>query len=378
MEIIRLEPDAQGMVDWPTLSNDKRAVVTIGTFDGVHRGHQAVLSRAVELAHKHDVVSVAITFDPRPRVVHTYAAQHHGEQLASAQDYNDTEALMGLTRRLELIEAQGFDYAIVVRYTLEFAARTYIFFLGQLVGKLGMRTLVLGNDATMGKGREGNIKAIEKLSQATGVFELEVVDDEGSGPLYLPRKMQYVVPTQAGEPNNPLKSMSKAQLRAWSKKNNGVPTREYSSTMVRFLLTRGIVADAAHILGRAHSIDAVVEHGQARGRELGFPTANCGQIQGLIPVEGVYSGYLTVLESGKRYSAAISVGKNETFNGEARTVEVYCIDIPQDTTFDVYDKAVRVEFTHYLRPQVKFNSVNALVQQMTLDVDNARELSENL
>lgn len=373
MEIIRLTPNNEGVVEWPTLSKDKRAVVTIGTFDGVHKGHQAVLAHAVELAHQYDVPSVALTFDPRPSVVHSYAATHDGQQLDTADEYDDKDALMGLERRLQLIEEQGFDYAIVVRYTLEFAARTYIFFLGQLVGKLGMRTLVLGKDATMGKGREGNIKAIEKLAGATGVFELEIVDDAGPGTLYLPRKTQYVVPQESGEPHNPLKSMSKAELRAWSKKNNSVPTREYSSTMVRFLLTRGAVMDAAEILGRNHSIDAVVKHGEARGRELGFPTANCGRIQGLVPVEGVYAGWLTDLENGEHYLAAISVGKNETFDGENRTVEVYCVDTGKN--LDLYDKRVRVEFAHYLRPQAKFDGAEALVEQMNKDVEQTRQLS---
>lgn len=376
MEIIHLEPNDQGVVQWPTLSQDKRAVVTIGTFDGVHKGHQAVLHRAVELAHEHDVPSVAITFTPRPSIVHGYANAHDGEELADATDYTDSDALMSLNRKLELIEEQGFDYTLVVRYTLAFAARTYIFFLGQLVGKLGMRTLVLGTDATMGKGREGNIKAIEKLAAATGVFELDIVHDEGPGSLYLPRKTRYVVPTATGEPVNPLKSMNKAELRAWSKKNNGVLTREYSSTMVRFLLTRGAVVDATEILGRPHSIDAVVEHGAARGRELGFPTANCGQIEGLVPVEGVYAGYLTALELGKRYAAAISVGKNETFDGEQRTVEAFCVDAPGDEKLDLYDKKVRVEFTHYLRPQIKFDSADALINQMITDTESTRQFSQ--
>ncbi|OTA26948.1 hypothetical protein B9G54_02655 [Alloscardovia macacae] len=386
MEILRLEPDEQGIVAWPTLSEDKRAVVTIGSFDGVHRGHQAVLARAVELAHTHDVPSVAITFDPRPGVVH-------------AGIERDTQAVMSLDQRLELMDQAGFDYALVVRYTLAFAARTYIFFLGQLVGKLGMRTLVLGSDATMGKGREGDIAAIRKLSGATGVFELDVVDDFGPAGIYLPREVQYVVP-EAGyeganglesgvksgiesgmksEPSNPLTGMTKAQLRAWSKKQRSVAVREYSSSMVRFLLARGCVRDAAEILGRAHSIDATVVHGQARGRELGFPTANMADIRGFVPVDGVYAGYLTVLgsgeRSGERYAAAISVGVNSTFEQDgARFVEVYCLDVPEG--FDIYNASVRVEFVSYLRPMVAFEGAEALVEQMKRDVDTAREALE--
>lgn len=381
MDIIRLEPDEQGIVAWPTLSEDKRAVVTIGSFDGVHRGHQAVLARAVELAHTHDVPSVAITFDPRPGVVH--AGLEH-----------DAQAISSLDQRLELIEQAGFDYALVVRYTLAFAARTYIFFLGQLVGKLGMRTLVLGSDATMGKGREGDIAAIRKLSGATGVFELDVVDDFGPAGIYLPREVQYVVPeVGAGyerangiesEPSNPLSGMTKAELRAWSKKQRSVAVREYSSSMVRFLLARGCVRDAAEILGRAHSIDATVAHGQARGRELGFPTANMTDIRGFVPVDGVYAGYLTVRgsgdggsdeRSGERYAAAISVGVNSTFEQDgSRFVEVYCLDAPEG--FNIYGASVRVEFVSYLRPMVAFSGADELVEQMKRDVEAAREALE--
>ncbi|TCD54937.1 bifunctional riboflavin kinase/FMN adenylyltransferase [Alloscardovia theropitheci] len=370
MEIIRLIPNEQGVVDWPTLSDDKRAVVTIGNFDGVHRGHQAVLEKTLDLAKKHDVPSVVITFDPQPGLVHRYASAHEGQELPDEKALDNPYELMGLNQKLSIIEKMGFDYAIVVRYTLAFAARTYIFFLGQLVGKLGMRTLVLGSDATMGKGREGDIKSITKLSQATGVFELIVVDDFGPSGIYVPREVTYVVPEISGEPVNPLKAMTKAELRAWSKKNRSVPTREYSSSMVRFLLARGCVKDAGEILGRAHNIEAVIVHGQARGRELGFPTANCGQIQGFAPVDGVYAGHLTVTETGEQYSAAISVGTNETFDGTERTVEAYCIDAPEN--LNIYGQKVRIEFTHYLRPMIKFKSVDELIEQMKKDVDEVQ------
>lgn len=372
MEIIRLTPNEQGIVEWPTLSEDKRAVVSIGNFDGVHRGHQAVLTKTVELAREHGVPSVVITFDPHPAAVHAYAREHDGAEMPDDNAANPYE-LMNLDDRLATLESMGIDYTIVVRYTLAFAARTYIFFLGQLVGKLGMRTLVLGEDATMGKGREGNIAAIEKLSAATGVFELIVVDDFGPGGIYVPKDVQYVVPETQGEPDNPLKTMTKAELRAWSKKNLSVPTREYSSSMIRFLLARGCVEEAARILGRSHSIQAVVEHGEQRGRKLGFPTANCGEIRGLIPVDGVYAGRLTVDDSGHEYSAAISVGTNDTFDADKRTVEAYCLDAEG---IDLYGKKVRVEFMHYLRPMAKFDSVEQLIEQMKQDVDYINTMNE--
>ena len=179
MDITHLTPDAEGSIEWPSFSNDKKAVVTLGAFDGMHLGHQAVIKRVVELAHQHDAFSVVILFDPRPAFVHGWVISHHGEE--PAVQNVDAEALTSVDDRLHRMEQFGVDHVLVVHYTLAFAAMSYIFFLGRLTGKLGMRTLVLGQDAAMGKGREGDVKHIANLAAATGVFELDVVDDRGMG-----------------------------------------------------------------------------------------------------------------------------------------------------------------------------------------------------
>ena len=169
MKTITLTPDASGMVDWPTLSNDKKSVVTIGSFDGMHQGHQAVIRRVAELAEQEQAFSVVVLFDPRPALVHAYAAKHDGQEPPAGTP--DTQALTSVDERLRAIDAIGVDYTLIVRYTMAFAAKSYRFFLGQMVGKLGMRTLVLGSDAAMGANRAGNVKAIENLALATGVFQ---------------------------------------------------------------------------------------------------------------------------------------------------------------------------------------------------------------
>ena len=166
MKTITLTPDASGMVDWPTLSNDKKSVVTIGSFDGMHQGHQAVIRRVVELAKKEQSFSVVVLFDPRPALVHGYAAKNGGQE--PPVDMVDTQALTSMQERLRAINKLGVDYTLVVHYTLAFAAKSYRFFLGQMVGKLGMRTLALGSDAAMGANRAGDVKAIENLALATG------------------------------------------------------------------------------------------------------------------------------------------------------------------------------------------------------------------
>ena len=184
MKTITLTPDASGMVDWPTLSNDKKSVVTIGSFDGMHQGHQAVIRRVVELAKKEQSFSVVVLFDPRPALVHGYAAQNGGQEPPAGMI--DTQALTSMQERLRAINKLGVDYTLIVRYTLAFAAKSYRFFLGQMVGKLGMRALVLGSDAAMGANRAGDVKAIENLALATGVFQLDVVDDRGPGETRVP------------------------------------------------------------------------------------------------------------------------------------------------------------------------------------------------
>lgn len=311
MDITHLTPDAEGSIEWPSFSNDKKAVVTLGAFDGMHLGHQAVIKRVVELAHQHDAFSVVILFDPRPAFVHGWVISHHGEE--PAVQNVDAEALTSVDDRLHRMEQFGVDHVLVVHYTLAFAAMSYIFFLGRLTGKLGMRTLVLGQDAAMGKGREGDVKHIANLAAATGVFELDVVDDRGPGEVRIPRDFKPEAPSEWGEPVDPLANATKAERRAWSKKNQAKAMRAWSSTNVRYLLAHGRIQDANAILGAPHSIEGEVVHGEERGRTIGFPTANLGSdIAGYIPVDGVYAGWL--VDGENRWPAAISIGTKPTFS----------------------------------------------------------------
>ena len=353
MDITHLTPDAEGSIEWPSFSNDKKAVVTLGAFDGMHLGHQAVIKRVVELAHQHDAFSVVILFDPRPAFVHGWVISHHGEE--PAVQNVDAEALTSVDDRLHRMEQFGVDHVLVVHYTLAFAAMSYIFFLGRLTGKLGMRTLVLGQDAAMGKGREGDVKHIANLAAATGVFELDVVDDRGPGEVRIPRDFKPEAPSEWGEPVDPLANATKAERRAWSKKNQAKAMRAWSSTNVRYLLAHGRIQDANAILGAPHSIEGEVVHGEERGRTIGFPTANLGSdIAGYIPVDGVYAGWL--VDGENRWPAAISIGTKPTFSEKTglneRVVEAYCIT---EEWIDLSDHKVRVEFVGFLRPQVKFD-----------------------
>lgn len=403
MNITRLTPDPTGLVDWPTLSNDRKSVVTVGVFDGMHRGHQAVIGRVVELAKQYDAFSVVVLFDPRPGLVHGYAAAHDGAE--PGDDVRDVQALTGVDERLRMMRDLGVDQVLVVRYTLAFAAKSYRFFLGQMVGKLGMRTLVLGQDAAMGKDRAGDVKAIATLSAATGVFELDVVDDRGPGHVRIPADAKPQMPSEWGEPADPFAAMTKAELRAWSKKHQARLHRTWSSTNVRYLLGQGRIVDANEILGHRHAIEGTVVHGEERGRTIGFPTANLDEatVTGYLPVDGVYAGWLVdmgpvdsadgnddaltdrVASDDKariadgslwRWPAAISIGTKPTFSEKTglheRVVEAYAIT---GDWLELYGHRVRVEFTGFLRPQVKFDSADALVAELGRNVEETKRLT---
>ncbi|MDD6462103.1 MAG: riboflavin kinase [Bifidobacteriaceae bacterium] len=429
MTIDWLVPDERGTVAWPALPDGKKGVLTIGSFDGMHQGHQAVLRRTVELAHELKAISVAVVLDPRPAAAHAYAAAHDGADAPAG--FHDPDALMPVERRLELIEALGIDRTFVVRYTMPFAKVSYVSFLGQMVGKVGMRTLVLGSDAQMGAGKQGDLKAIRNLALATGVFELEVVDDAGPGTTRIPFEWKPQMPAAPGEPADPLEGLNKAQRRTWSKKHHAHEARVWSSSNIRYMLANGRVRDVREALGRPHAVESVVVHGEQRGHTIGFPTANLGDpVHGYVPVDGVYSGWLVdfgmaqdgtdgavadatntassdatdtasanaaatdaaaapsaspnrhedavmVRKPVNRWPAAISVGTKETFSEatglKERVVEAYACT---KDWLELYGHDVRVEFGGFLRPQVKFAGEQELADQLAKDAEASRKAAE--
>ncbi len=380
MNITNLAPNDNGDVEWPSVDNDRRMVLTLGAFDGMHLGHQAVVRRVVELASQHDATSAVILFDPRPAFVHMGGCD--------VNNSIDLDALTSVDERLVYLEELGVEQVYVVHYTLAFASKSYIFFLGQLTGKLGMRTLVLGSDAAMGEGCKGDINAIADLAAATGVFELDVVDSRGPGEVRIPRDWTPEAPDMAGEPADPLASASKAERRAWSKKHQAKATRVWSSSNVRYLLGHGRVRDANAILGHCHAVTGEVVHGEERGRSIGFPTANLGdQVTGYLPVDGVYAGWLidmgesaehntTAPRDASRWPAAISIGTKPTFNKtsglQERVVEAYCIT---DDWLELYGHTVRIEFAGFVRPQIRFDGPDELVAELKRNVEETKRLT---
>ena len=409
MKVIDIRPDANGMINWPTLSAERKAVVTIGVFDGMHKGHREVVRRTVELAHRHGAFSVVIMFDPRPSVVHANPDLYDDFGDCNTDLPEDLDALTSVRQRLRVLSELDVDHVVIVRYSLAFAAKSYRFFLGQLVGKLGMRALVLGSDAALGARRAGNIQAIRELSKATGVFELIEVEDLGPEDVRVPDPIVREVPKGSGEPEDPAEGMNKAEYRAWSKSMPNKKVRAWSSTNVRWMLATGRVKAAREILDQPHRVEGTVVHGDERGREIGFPTVNLGEkIEGYIPVDGVYAGWVVDLDSDNknemrptkstvpdvsvlrrdelhlgvhspwRWPAAISIGTKPTFNSDSedeaeRTVEAYGLF---DDWKDLYGHRVCIEFASFLRPQQAFDSVDELKNMLKANVEEVRAITD--
>lgn len=306
------------------------SVVTFGNFDGVHRGHQQVLSELIRSAHRSGAKAVAVTFDPHP-------AQIHRPEQAP-------ELIMGLADKLVALGEVGLDAVLVVKYSLDLASLTAEEFVQQfLVDCLHASQVVIGHDARFGRGNSGDLDTMKSLGGKFG-FDVQVISEFGS----------------EGYPLH----------------DDGGLGRRCSSTWVRESLQEGDVATAGAVLGRAHRMSGTVVHGAARGRELGFPTANLSaDATGLIPADGIYAGWL-VDKDGKRWPAAISVGSNPTFDGVSRQVEAHVIDRPKEAVedFDLYGQAVVVEFTQRLRGMVAYRGPEALVEQMRLDVIQAHQI----
>lgn len=305
-------------------------VVTIGNFDGVHRGHQHVLAQLTDTAKRYGIPSVAVTFDPHPAQVHRPEAA--------------PELIMGLKDKLDALADTGVDAVLVMKYTLDLAAMTPVEFVQDvLLDGLHAAHLVVGHDLRFGAGNVGDVVTMQELGEQLG-FGVQVVNEYGAGgfPLH----------------------------------HDGDADRRCSSTWVREALSEGDVVTAAAVLGRPHRMRGEVVHGAARGRDLGFPTANLSpESTGYIPADGIYAGWL-IDEAGTRWPAAISVGSNPTFDGVSRQVEAHVIDRPEERVedFDLYGQTVAVEFTRRLRGMVAYRGPEALVEQMCLDVAQAREL----
>ena len=294
-------------------------VATFGNFDGVHRGHQAILGRVTQEAADRGLPAVVVTFDPHPvEVMHPERAP---------------ELIAPGALRDELLGEAGIDGVLVIPFTREYAQTSALdFVVGTFVDGLDVACLIVGADTRgFGAGYTGDVDLLRQVAAERG-FELVVVDDVGDG-------------------------------------------ERWSSSTVRRLLAEGDVAGAAEILGRPHRVIGEVVHGEHRGRELGFPTANMSRDSlGILPADGVYAGWLVRRDLAedhvdRRLPAAISVGTNPTFDGVRRVMESYVLD---RTDLDLYGERVAVEVVERIRPTLRFTSIEELIDAMADDVTQTR------
>jgi riboflavin kinase/FMN adenylyltransferase len=287
--------------------------VTIGVFDGVHRGHQQIVGRAVQRARDTRQPAVVLTFDPHPSEV--------------VRPGSHPAVLTPLRRKAELLEQLGVDVLCLLPFTTEFSRLDPAEFVHLvLVEDLHAAAVVVGENFRFGHKAAGDLSTLRTLGRTFGFSTEEV----------------------------PLLRDDDVTL---------------SSTFVRSSIDAGEVDRAAEALGRPHRIDGIVVRGAGRGKQLGYPTANVRSDRHVaVPADGIYAGWAVL--RGQRLPAAISVGTNPTFEGKERTVEAYILDFDED----IYGVELGVEFVQRIRGMEKFDRVEDLVEQMGRDVEKARRI----
>jgi riboflavin kinase / FMN adenylyltransferase len=291
------------------------SAVTIGKFDGVHPGHRAVIAELKAVAAARGLVATVVTFDRNP--------------LSLLAPEKCPESLVSNPQKVQLLESAGVDATLVLEFDRALSEQLPEEFVRTVLAEaLQARIVFVGADFRFGVRGSGNVELLDRLGKQ---YDFEV------------RHIPEVVAS-------------------------GTESRRASSTWIRELLTEGDVATAATQLGRLHGIRSVVVHGEQRGRELGYPTANLSpEIEGFIPRDGVYAAWATV--PAGRFGAAVSIGNNPTFEGvPQRQVEAHLID----QKLDLYGEPIELEFVDYIRPMRKFESADALAVQMRVDENDIR------
>ncbi len=307
MEIIR---------DVNTTHLTRPTVLTVGSFDGIHRGHRYLISRVVARAREIGGASALVTLHPHPKIV--------------LRPNSPLQYLSTIEERVDLLAPLGLDYAVILPFSLEYSQIRARDFVQMLIDHLNMKELIAGPDFALGYKREGNIEFLRALGKEKG-FTVNVVE---------PQKFDDEI---------------------------------MSSTRIREMIASGDLEDATRLLGRFPSVRGRVVRGDQRGRSLGFPTANLAVAERrLLPADGIYA--VRVRIDGRWYGGAASIGVRPTFGSGQRTVEVYVLDFDGD----LYDQVIEVQFIKRLREERKFENVDALIRQMKQDVAEARQVIEHV
>ncbi len=302
----------KNLSEFSTLHN---AVVTTGTFDGVHIGHRKVLNQLKESARKNNGESVVLTFFPHPRMV-------------LYPDESNIKLINTIEERIELLAKEEIDHLIVHPFSYEFSRISSLEFVRNiLVEKIGTKKLIIGYDHRFGRNREGSFEHLKEF-----------------GPLY---------------------GFDVEEISAFEVQQINV-----SSTKIRHSLEIGEIIAANHFLGRPFFITGIIEKGNQVGRKIGFPTANLHipQDYKLVPAEGVYA--IKALINNELFNGMLNIGKRPTVNGENKTIEVHLFDF----NAEIYNREMRVFFYHRIRDEKKFDTLQALQQQLTEDEQTVRRL----
>lgn len=296
-----------------------RSVLTIGNFDGVHRGHQALLSRGREISRLSGAPLVVMTFEPHPAVILT--------------PDRVPPTLTPLHEKLRLLQQAGASATVLVESRLEFFQASAEEFIRDIIARFRPHAMVEGESFRFGRHRQGDIQMLRTAGSANG-FEVHTVE---------PVRVDL----------------------------GGHPDTVISSSLIRHLISSGNVDRAALCLGRPYALFGRVLRGAGRGRTLGFPTANLSVEDQLVPPEGVYAGLACVGARSKQltFPAAISIGRTPTFAAQDVVIEAHLLDFHGD----LYDQPLRLEFLDWIREQQRFSSAEALREQIERDVARVRE-----
>ncbi len=286
---------------------------TIGIFDGVHIGHKKIISLVRRDAHERGLTSCVVTFYPHPQKV---------------LRGTDIPLIVPLKERFRLLEKEGVEVSVCYNFTKEFAAISAEDFVKDvLVKKLNIKSIFVGSDFLFGRRREGNVALLESMGRIYK-FETRIVE-----PVVLDGEV-------------------------------------VSSTIIRNLIEDGMVKKAARFLGDYFSIEGIIKEGEKRGRKLGFPTANLDTPWEIFPRRGVYITWAYL--EGKKFRSITNVGLRPTFGENQLLIETHIIDFKGD----IYGETMRIEFLDRLRDERRFESVNALIAQISKDVERAKEIFE--
>jgi len=298
-----------------------RAVLTIGNFDGVHLGHQSLFNRVVETAKKINGTATAMTFEPHPMKV----IKPEGCPFPLITLYE---------QKIELLSQVGLDFLIVIPFNKEFSqisARQFV--QNILVERIGVKSVIIGNDYCFGKKREGNIQLLKEYGDEFG-FSVQIVP--------------------------------------WQAVDNISQTR-ISSTAIRKAVASGNLIQAKQMLGRYYQVKGIVQQGRNRGgNQVGFHTANIKLYDELKPLNGVYA--VNVIYQEKKYLAVANIGYSPTFNDHEYTLEIHLLDF----SGNLYNQTIRVNFIERLRDEIKFESIAALAEQINIDIHHARKVFDSI